>query len=77
VIWVADEEALLTGEVLIAWYDDCVRIVRSSRMPPDYIQGIVGMLQSGAGCELGQWQNASIGDDYELDGAFVLSRLGQ
>ncbi len=69
-IWVADAEALQSGEVQIAWFDDCGRIMRSGRLPSSSVEESVGMLRSGAGGELGQWQHGSIGDDYDVGGIF-------
>ena len=69
VTWVADEEALETGKVLIAWYDDCGRIVRWNRMRAQDTS-IIGMLISGAGEETSEWQHGVSGEDYDVGGAF-------
>ncbi|RFU24761.1 hypothetical protein B7463_g11577, partial [Scytalidium lignicola] len=67
-IWIADFEALQSGKALMAWYDDCGRIVRSIRIDPKEIQTFSGMLIQGIAYELGQWQLADVGDDYEVGG---------
>ena len=68
VIFVVDEEAIETGEVLLAWYDDCGRVVRSCRVKDTVM--LLGILIQGAGSDLGYWGNGEIGDDYDLGGAF-------
>lgn len=39
VIWVADQEALETGNVLMAWFDECGRTVRQARTPGSHTLG--------------------------------------
>jgi hypothetical protein len=68
VIWIADSEALRSGKALMAWYDDCGRVVRSIRIDPKEIQTFSGMLIEGIAYELDQWQFADVGDDYEVGG---------
>jgi hypothetical protein len=67
VIFVVDEEAIETEEVLLAWYDDCGRVVRSCRVKDTAM--LLGLLVQD-GSELSCWEDGEIGDDYDLGGAF-------
>lgn len=69
-LWIADKKALSSRKVLLAWYDDCGRIVRSCRVSASDIDQVVHLLLIGAAYETGLWSSASIGKEYDVDGAF-------
>lgn len=67
VMFVADKKAIKTGEVLLAWYDDCGRIVRSGRVKDTSDVLYLLMLDK---IVSGPWECSEIGEDYDLGGAF-------
>lgn len=69
-IYVADEEAFASGELLIAWYDEWGRVVRSNRMLPKDIDQLSGIMVIGAQYDMVEWVYGAIGDDYNVGGAF-------
>lgn len=68
-IWIADSEALLSGKVLLVWFDDHGRTVRSLRMHPSHIQNLEAEMDNGGGAMFEPlWEIAVVGDEYERGG---------
>ncbi|MCJ1432898.1 hypothetical protein MMC27_002256 [Xylographa pallens] len=67
-IWIADEEAINSGRLLMVWFDDCGRVIRWVRMPAEEIDGILGRIFEGSDNEHGAWELAEVGPDYDWDG---------
>ncbi|MCJ1384751.1 hypothetical protein MMC17_007869 [Xylographa soralifera] len=67
-IWIADEEAINSGKLLMAWFDDCGRVIRWVRMPGEDIDGMLGRIFEVSDNEHGAWRVAEVGPDYDWDG---------
>jgi hypothetical protein len=74
VIFIVDEEMLSTtppaeGKVLVVWYDDMGRVVRSSRQSAyeTWSTECLEETMGGAITEHGQWTLAEPGDEYDWD----------
>jgi hypothetical protein len=72
-IWIADEEALCVQppkkrKLLIAWFDECGRVVRWNRMRSRHIFDIIGLFFERCDNEDSVWKNAEVGEDYDWDG---------
>jgi hypothetical protein len=74
VIWVADDEALRhqqlpeSGKLLIAWFDDCGRVVRWNRMRSAEIDTIMGLIMGDCERDHEAWITAEVGEDYGWEG---------
>lgn len=69
ILWVADQEALETERILVAWVDDCGRVVRKGRMSASDVEQLSGMLFEHADDESQWWEEADVGADYLQGGA--------
>ena len=72
-IWVADEEALCaqppeSRKLLIAWFDECGRVVRWNRMRSRDIGSLIGLMSEKCDGEDDMWKDAEVGEDYDWDG---------
>lgn len=67
-IFIADKTALETGEVLVAFFDDCGRVVRSTRAQPSFAEELAGAWAEGEFNELDEFREANIGVDYRPGG---------
>jgi hypothetical protein len=63
-LFVADKTALDTGKVLVVFFDDCGRMVRQSRMEPEFGEGLAGAWANCSIDEMNEFSEAEIGPDY-------------
>jgi len=67
-IWVADEKAIRSGKLMVAWFDDCGRVVRYNRVPGKEVDEVIGLIEGAMVNEHGVWVDAEIGPDYDCGG---------
>jgi hypothetical protein len=68
-LFVADKEALESGEVLVVFFDDRGRTVRQSRVQPEYCEEIAGAWFDCFIDEMEVFTEADIGPDYLPEGS--------
>jgi hypothetical protein len=66
--WIIDEEAVRSGKLMIAWYDDCGRVVRYNRVPGEGVEEVEIAIEFCWVNERSVWCDAEIGPDYDEDG---------
>jgi hypothetical protein len=69
-LFIADEKAMETGKVLVAFFDDRGRVVRSSRALPSFAEGLAGAWAEGEFYEMDEFREADIGVDYRPGGLY-------
>jgi hypothetical protein len=67
-MFVADKQALETGKVLVAFFDDRGRVVRTFRAAPYFAEELSGAWAEGEYNELDEFREAEIGVDYRPGG---------
>ena len=72
---VEDEEALPTGEVWLLWLDCQGLIVRHKRIEVDDTVQVSGAMNRGSWYEIEEWEEASIGDEYQSGGSCDITAL--
>ena len=64
-LFVEDEETFETGLLLVIWLDDCGRVVRQARTPPDRADEIFGLTADGSICDSCEaWLVGEVGEAY-------------
>lgn len=71
-LYIIDEKALASagpdaGKLLVAWFDDCGRVVRSARQTAAEASDTMGLIESGYVRDHAVWTNADPGEEYEWD----------
>ena len=69
-LFIADREAMRTGQVLLAWYDDCGRLVKQVRVEPEKVREVLEGDRSGLLYDIdsGLWASAEAGPAYVRGG---------